>query len=148
MASIAQSKISVPNKKDSTVAIVIGQQRRVSETKNPSNVPETTLKSTELSKEISKSLDLGLHAGSSLEVISSQTRKKFLINDILQQKSLQEQSLPPSHNRLHLMSLLNIGINNMYYTSFFNIRGYIQSTNKNTLIPLTYFTNTRSRYDT
>ena len=111
MASITQSKISVPNKKDSTVAIVIGQQRRVSETKNPTNVPETTLKSTELSKEISKSLDLGVHVGSSLEVIASQTRKKFLINDILQQKSFQEQSLPPSHNRLQLMSLLNIGIN-------------------------------------
>ena len=110
MASITQSKISVPNKKDSTVAIVIGQQRRVSETKNPTNVPETTLKSTELSKEISKSLDLGVHVGSSLEVIASQTRKKFLINDILQQKSFQEQSLPPSHNRLQLMSLLNIGI--------------------------------------
>ena len=110
MASITQSKISVPNKKDSTVAIVIGQQRRVSETKNPTNVPETTLKSTELSKEISKSLDLGVQVGSSLEVIASQTRKKFLINDILQQKSFQEQSLPPSHNRLQLMSLLNIGI--------------------------------------
>ena len=110
MASITQSKISVPNKKDSTVAIVIGQQRRVSETKNPTNVPETTLKSTELSKEISKSLDLGVNVGSSLEVIASQTRKKFLINDILQQKSFQEQSLPPSHNRLQLMSLLNIGI--------------------------------------
>ena len=118
MASIAQSKISVPNKKDSTVAIVIGQQRRVSETKNPPDAPETTLKSTELSKEISKSLDLGLHAGSSLGVISSQTRKKFLINDILQQKSLQEQSLPPSHSRLQLMSLLNIGINDKYFFCF------------------------------
>ena len=121
MASIAQSKISVPNKKDSTVAIVIGQQRRVSETKNPPDAPETTLKSTELSKEISKSLDLGLHAGSSLGGISSQTRKKFLINDILQQKSLQEQSLPPSHNRLQLMSLLNIGIINKYFTSFLTL---------------------------
>ena len=115
MASIAQSKISVPNKKDSTVAIVIGQQRRVSETKNPTNVPETTLKSTKIPKEISKSLELGIHAGSSLEVIASQSRKKFLINDILQQKSLQEQSLPPSHSRLQLMSLLNIGINNKYF---------------------------------
>ena len=121
MASIAQSKISVPNKKDSTVAIVIGQQRRVSETKNPTNVPETTLKSTELSKEISKSLDLGVNVGSSLEVIASQTRKKFLINDILQQKSLQEQSLPPSHNRLQLMSLLNIGIINKYFNSFLTL---------------------------
>ena len=121
MASIAQSKISVPNKKDSTVAIVIGQQRRVSETKNPSDVPDTTLKSTELSKEISKSLDLDLHAGSSLGGISSQTRKKFLINDILQQKSLQEQSLPPSHSRLQLMSLLNIGINDKYFVCFITL---------------------------
>ena len=118
MASITQSKISVANKKDSTVAIVIGQQRRVSETKNPTNVPETTLKSTESSKEISKSLDLGVNVGSSLEVIASQTRKKFLINDILQQKSLQEQSLPPSHSRLQLMSLLNIGINDKYFSVF------------------------------
>ena len=130
MASIAQSKISVPNKKDSTVAIVIGQQRRVSETKNPTNVPETTLKSTEIPKEISKSLELGIHAGSSLEVIASQSRKKFLINDILQQKSLQEQSLPPSHSRLQLMSLLNIGINNKYFYLFFqgyglNLKSYI-----------------------
>ena len=85
MSSPSQNNIAVPNKKDSSVAIVIGQPRRFSETKGED-----------------------IKNNSKLDIVG-QHKKKFLINDILQQKTLQEQALPASHKRFQLMSLFASG---------------------------------------
>ena len=77
--------VAVPNKKDSSVAIVIGQPRRLSETKSED-----------------------IKNNSKLDIVGP-NKKKFLINDILQQKTLQEQALPASHKRFQLMSLFARG---------------------------------------
>ena len=113
MSSLPESKSSIVPKKDTTVAIVIGQQRRISDTKTKINKEEDedTIKSNLLFKEkgelvIQKKLEHHLLQASK----NGETKKKFLINDILQQKTLQEQALPPSHNPLHLMQLFRKGI--------------------------------------
>ena len=113
MSSLPESKSSIVPKKDTTVAIVIGQQRRTSDTKTKTNKEEDAdiIKSNTLFKEkgeqvIQKKLEHHLLQASK----NGETKKKFLINDILQQKTLQEQALPASHNPLHLMQLFRKGI--------------------------------------
>ena len=111
MSSPPTNKNSIPTKKDTTVAIVIGQQRRVSETKNKANNDEDFSKSNGFTNEkedkvIKNKLEHHLLQASK----NSETKKKFLINDILQQKTLEEQSLPASHHPLHLMQLFRRGI--------------------------------------
>ena len=111
MASPPSTMSSAVPKKDTSVAIVIGQQRRVIETKSSINNNEDIIKANMLIKEngghlIKDSLEQHLLQASK----SNENKKKFLINDILQQKSLQEQSIPASHNPLHLMHLFRRGM--------------------------------------
>ena len=113
MSSLPESKSSIVPKKDTTVAIVIGQQRRISETKTRTikEEDEDMIKSNTLFKEkgeqvMQKKLEHHLLQASK----NGESKKKFLINDILQQKTLQEQALPASHNPLHLMQLFRKGI--------------------------------------
>ena len=111
MSSSPSSKSSAAPKKDTSVAIVIGQQRRTSETQIKINNNEDIIKSNMLIKEnggqgIKNRLEQHLLQASR----SNENKKKFLINDILQQKSLQEQSIPASHNPLHLMHLFRRGM--------------------------------------
>ena len=111
MSSPPSSHNSAAPKKDTSVAIVIGQQRRVSETKSITNNNEDIIKSNMFIKEnggqvIKNRLEQHLLQASK----SNENKKKFLINDILQQKSLQEQSIPASHNPLHLMHFFRRGI--------------------------------------
>ena len=114
MSESLQSKMSVAIKKDSTVAIVIGQQRRVSETKSTLNAPREELKS----KENSNEAEQNIRHQKKLENITNSfdttkngqsSKKKFLINDILQQRTHQEQAIPASYNHLHLTSLFKRG---------------------------------------
>ena len=113
MSDSLQSKISVPIKKDSTVAIVIGQQRRVSETKSTTNAPRDELKSKENCNDVEQNIrhqeKLENTSNSFDTSKNGQSKKKFLINDILQQRTLQEQAIPPSYNHLQLTSLFKRG---------------------------------------
>ena len=113
MSVLPECKSSIAPKKDTTVAIVIGQQRRISDTKTKTNKEEDEdmIKSNTLFKEkcdpdIQNKLEHHLLQASK----NGETKKKFLINDILQQKTLQEQALPASHSPLHLMQLFRKGI--------------------------------------
>ena len=75
MSDSLQSKMSVGIKKDSTVAIVIGQQRRVSETKSTLNAPREELKSKENSNEAEQNIRHQKKiekVGGSIEKIDSQ----------------------------------------------------------------------------
>ena len=118
MSSPPQSKLSVPTKKDSTVAIVIGQQRRVSDTKGRINSPDPISKPVEPCKHIESCVDNSDKKQSSIDRVThsmevmrnDHNKKKFLINDILQQKTLQEQAIPASQNRLQLLSLFTRGM--------------------------------------
>ena len=125
MSSPPTSKSSAATKKDTTVAIVIGQQRRVSETKCKSNNAEDFSKSNGLTQMkgdpiIKNKLEHHLLQASKI----GETKKKFLINDILQQKTLEEQAIPASHHPLHLMQLFRRGnictLNQILYKKFHN----------------------------
>lgn len=125
MSSKPQNKLSLPSKKDSTVAIVIGQQRRISDIKDNANSSESTLKPIDTCSHIENHVRkadenqiMKDNVISSNEVIgNNHNKKKFLINDILQQKTLQEQAIPASPNRLQLLSLFARGMieNKMTY---------------------------------
>ena len=118
MSSPPQSKLSVPTKKDSTVAIVIGQQRRVSDTKDRINSPDAISKPVEPGKHMERYVDNDDKKQSNIDSVphskevmrNDLNKKKFLINDILQQKTIQEQAIPASQNRLQLLSLFTRGM--------------------------------------
>ena len=125
MSSRPQNKLPLPSKKDSTVAIVIGQQRRISDIKDTENSSESTLKPIDTCSHIKnharkadeKKIMNDNVTGSNEVIGNNHNKKKFLINDILQQKTLQEQAIPASPNRLQLLSLFARGMieNKMTY---------------------------------
>ena len=114
MSDSLKSKISVPAKKDSTVAIVIGQQRRVSETKSTTNASREELKTNETCNDAEQNIKhqkkLESTSNSFDTTKNGQSKKKFLINDILQQRTLQEQTIPAFYNPLQLTSLFKRGM--------------------------------------
>ena len=110
MASQPTNRISMNNKKDTTVAIVIGQQRRTSSDNNHDATSSSTGRiTTTKSQESHPFISTGKTAqpekqhvcsrapdcSSSLHEVTNKSdshlKKKFLINDILQKRTLQEQ---------------------------------------------------------
>ena len=115
MSSSPDNKLPLPNKKDSSVAVVIGQQRRTSDTHD--KVAPLILTTGDSCKRRQNCVDKSDKEQSSLvkttqplEVRrSDHNKKKFLISEILQQKTHQEQAIPASQNLLHPLSLLTRG---------------------------------------